>query len=542
MLPRPSGDFIVLAYKVRGFALIGISEDVGAQPRLRRTRDRQAERQRGSLGPYATLGQPVAHRHGHRREQVASLQVLVETQCERAVYRLLSRAFTAVQACSARGRIVASVKAWVRRAAFPSAALQAVDVPNPSRLGRIQIAGAAALLGVSAMALLTLPVAAPWGSWPWALAALLLVLFASRRVGARLDVGRQDAVALTVDGAAYLCGVMLLPPLVLPLLALTVVFGGVDWLKNLWNFCAQLMAMALAAFSYWQLATPALSASPIDFRSLLIASGAAIAVSWVTVDLLYGWVQAATTGSSLRVADLWDLRAVGVYGAGATIAILALVSPYLLVLGVPLFALLVHDVNLSRALLERRSDAKTGLLQLKTFMDAADRELTRSKRSGEPLALLMLDLDHFRAINQRFGHPTGDLLLAQLGPILTQYLRGGDLAGRFGGEEFIVALPAASRQDAALAAERIRQAVAGADWAATHGSLAVTVSIGVAPVDPTRGIAVALERADAALYEAKTRGRNRVCLSDPWTCELEPLPMAERDHVTGTPRPGVTED
>lgn len=105
-----------------------------------------------------------------------------------------------------------------------------------------------------------------------------------------------------------------------------------------------------------------------------------------------------------------------------------------------------------------------------------------------------------------------------------------------------MALPAASRQDAADAAERIRSAVAGADWAVTDESLTVTVSIGVANVDPSEGLAVALERADAALYEAKTQGRNCVCLADPWTYDLAPLPMVGPHHETGMPRLGASED
>lgn len=128
------------------------------------------------------------------------------------VYRSLTGGVPRSAGVYCPGRIVQTVKAWVRRAVLPSAALQAVDVPNPSLLGRFQVAGVAVFLGLSAMALLTIPVAAPWDAWPWALTALLLVLFATRGLGARLNAGRQNSVSLTVDGAAYLCGVMLLPP------------------------------------------------------------------------------------------------------------------------------------------------------------------------------------------------------------------------------------------------------------------------------------------------------------------------------------------
>ncbi|POR40490.1 GGDEF domain-containing protein [Methylobacterium sp. V23] len=138
----------------------------------------------------------------------------------------------------------------------------------------------------------------------------------------------------------------------------------------------------------------------------------------------------------------------------------------------------------------------------------------------QPLgAVLILDLDHFKSINDRYGHASGDAVLATFAARLTATLRTTDLVARWGGEEFLVVLPGAGPQELLPVAERLRAAVAEAPFPHRSGALTVTVSIGVAMMGrDAASFEEATRQADAALYQAKAQGRNRVC------CERKPAP------------------
>ncbi len=157
-------------------------------------------------------------------------------------------------------------------------------------------------------------------------------------------------------------------------------------------------------------------------------------------------------------------------------------------------------------------DGLTGTLNRRHFMELAQHQYDSARRFGQPLTLLMLDVDHFKSVNDRFGHHVGDQVLRVLAERCRATLRSIDLLGRYGGEEFVILLPGTTRQDAAsVLAERIRQRVAEAPIATDAGAVKVTVSLGVAEMDEaTRHPDDLLKRADAALYEAKQKGRNRV--------------------------------
>lgn len=129
---------------------------------------------------------------------------------------------------------------------------------------------------------------------------------------------------------------------------------------------------------------------------------------------------------------------------------------------------------------------------------------------GEPLSLLLLDLDHFKQVNDRFGHDTGDAVLCRVAELIRRHCRSGDLAARYGGEEFLLALAGAPPQDAVQLAERLRAAVAAQDWAALQPGLVVTVSIGVTHASEAADNAGLLTLADRRLYSAKIEGRDRV--------------------------------
>jgi diguanylate cyclase (GGDEF)-like protein len=121
----------------------------------------------------------------------------------------------------------------------------------------------------------------------------------------------------------------------------------------------------------------------------------------------------------------------------------------------------------------------------------------------------MLDIDHFKAINDRYSHQTGDAVLQTVARLLRHQARDVDVIARYGGEEFALILPETPLDEAVAAADRLRRAIAAYPWAADYPDLAVTVSIGVVAGEPGDCPAAALRRADAYLYEAKRRGRNR---------------------------------
>jgi len=160
------------------------------------------------------------------------------------------------------------------------------------------------------------------------------------------------------------------------------------------------------------------------------------------------------------------------------------------------------------------TDGRTGLANSRSFDETLQDRLT-TRDAGDPLALLMLDIDHFKAFNDRNGHPAGDQALRTFARVLQSAIRDGDLAARYGGEEFVVMLPGATASDAAIVAERIRSQVEATTIDLSPGQRdQVTVSIGVAawPTDADDRVKL-LEVADAALYRAKNSGRNRVVIA-----------------------------
>jgi diguanylate cyclase (GGDEF)-like protein/PAS domain S-box-containing protein len=168
--------------------------------------------------------------------------------------------------------------------------------------------------------------------------------------------------------------------------------------------------------------------------------------------------------------------------------------------------------------LERQAntDFLTGLTNRRHFIDRAAQALTQARRNRDGFSMLMLDIDHFKAINDTHGHQSGDLVLQQVARALQSAVRGIDLVARIGGEEFAVMLPNTDEENAVLAAERLRLAVAGSELHAEGGApLQVTLSIGVASTschaNRPLGIDTLLQEADRALYAAKKQGRNRVC-------------------------------
>ncbi|MDB5933292.1 MAG: hypothetical protein JWQ01_636 [Massilia sp.] len=155
-------------------------------------------------------------------------------------------------------------------------------------------------------------------------------------------------------------------------------------------------------------------------------------------------------------------------------------------------------------------DSLTGLVNRRAFFERTESARLLATRLRSPIALMMIDIDHFKRLNDRFGHATGDEALRVFADTARQALRDHDIMGRLGGEEFALVLPATDLEGALQAAERLRTAVSAAVLPTSGHQYAMTVSIGVVVIDPNEHINSALARADHALYAAKSAGRDRV--------------------------------
>jgi len=194
-------------------------------------------------------------------------------------------------------------------------------------------------------------------------------------------------------------------------------------------------------------------------------------------------------------------------------AVAIAVSPWCAIPAVPAVTALARSRQHARLAAAARTDAKTGLLNAGAWQRAARSEAARAVRTGRPLAVVMVDIDHFKKVNDTCGHLAGDQVLAAVARAMVGQLRPCDVAGRFGGEEFAVLLPDATEATARLGAERLRSSIA-ATRPLPGGALRVTVSVGVAVAAPVREDQQELvAAADAALYRAKQAGRNRVQLA-----------------------------
>jgi diguanylate cyclase (GGDEF)-like protein len=160
-------------------------------------------------------------------------------------------------------------------------------------------------------------------------------------------------------------------------------------------------------------------------------------------------------------------------------------------------------------------DSLTGLVNRRAFFERTDSARLLATRLHSPIALMMIDIDHFKRLNDRFGHATGDEALRVFAATAQQTLRDHDIMGRLGGEEFALVLPGTDLDGATQAAERLRQAVAAALPPASDSQYGMTVSIGVVVIDPNEHINSALARADRALYAAKSSGRDCVVVGEP---------------------------
>ena len=335
----------------------------------------------------------------------------------------------------------------------------------------------------------------------------------------RPDLGLYALLAASL--ATYLLltlpGLPAIPPALLAGLELALPVTGflfvsrfleVEWSALQWVLLsAPLAAGAVLAGSpdLFRDAGPALIAG-----SLLLLGGATL----VRLLLRRG------TDAALLFAGVATLLLAAGFDAAAARHILAS-PPFATLLG-PAFLLftgllLVVVAEQSARLVSRATtDALTGLPNRASFVERASRELARAERTGGTLALVMADIDHFKRFNDRYGHQTGDRVLALSGRAIAAAIRGIDLAARYGGEEFVFLLVDVDEESARTVVERVREAIA--QLALPNVSEPLTASAGIAMhhgLFEKTTVAGLVKRADAALYEAKRAGRDRVVRANP---------------------------
>jgi diguanylate cyclase (GGDEF)-like protein len=203
---------------------------------------------------------------------------------------------------------------------------------------------------------------------------------------------------------------------------------------------------------------------------------------------------------------------------GVLITLAVGLSPALVLIAMPTVLLVRRFLAFPLLVAQSRVDSKTGLLNVSTWEAEAEVELSRARRTQSPLAMALVDIDHFKAVNDTYGHLVGDKVLKSVAQALTSHLRDYDRAGRFGGEEFVLLLAQTSENDACRIAERLRSHIAGMEVPVNDRPNAptvnLTISIGVTAVEPgeTRELTDLLAAADSALYHAKQTGRNRIAV------------------------------
>jgi diguanylate cyclase (GGDEF)-like protein len=365
------------------------------------------------------------------------------------------------------------------------------------------------------------------------LGALLLCIVATVVLTRR--AGENAGLITDVYGVWELPIAILLPPLyalVVPILR----FGLNQWLirripvyKRVFSAAVMGLSYGAASLAFHALTRSGSNSVPVPGAHatfwILAVAVAALAQWAVNTGLLMPAIK--SEDPAIRVLDLLMSRET-VQNDIAELSVAVLVtfgiatSPLTIVFALPFVTLLQRSLRHAQLLNASRIDSKTGLLNAGTWEREAASEVARAVRTRTPLALMLIDIDHFKAVNDAHGHLAGDKALRAISRTFKIFLRDYDLAGRFGGEEFALLLPQTGGADAFRIAERMRVHIA--DMPITAGDdpesepIRVKVSIGVAALGTTWDRATGsqltdlLAAADTALYRAKSRGRDRVCM------------------------------
>jgi diguanylate cyclase (GGDEF)-like protein len=246
--------------------------------------------------------------------------------------------------------------------------------------------------------------------------------------------------------------------------------------------------------------------------------------------LLTGYLIGAATMFARAIASIIEPASVASLLVPTPFQGITFLIGFMVILVTSIGFLLLHKERIEEAAQKLALiDPLTGAFNRRTFLELAEKEIARTRRARGSLSLVMLDLDHFKMINDRNGHLAGDEVLKGVVAIVLTCLRKEDLLVRYGGEEFCMLLPNVALDRASMMAERIREAVDVARFSFNGRSLAVTISIGVTALstDGVEDVDMLVHRADEALYAAKKSGRNRV-VAFPANTTLGMLMMSQR--------------
>ncbi|MBR8744040.1 GGDEF domain-containing protein [Nocardiopsis sp. MG754419] len=350
----------------------------------------------------------------------------------------------------------------------------------------------------------------------------LVCLEAIRRIGVPEGLSRD------LLGAWWLPAMLLLPPLYSLLIPVPVFLlqrrkRRAMLHRQVFN-TASVGVSGFLASMVWHGAQGGLVAgiggAPDTHATLASVNGVFLALLCCAVFTLFNTAlvfMAARLSTEGGTPSMWDREAFLVdcveLCVGVTVAILAQLSLFLLVIAVPPVLLLQRSLVYQQLQTAARTDPKTGLLNAPTWEKEAASQVARARAAQGRAAVLIVDIDHFKRVNDTYGHLFGDQVLLGVATTISQQLRQSDLLGRFGGEEFVVLLPGADTTEAWQAAERLRSQVGRMEIAVDDVLVSITISIGVAVVgDHGDDLVELLTAADLALYRAKETGRDRVCL------------------------------
>jgi diguanylate cyclase (GGDEF)-like protein len=385
------------------------------------------------------------------------------------------------------------------------------------------------LLVVASAAVLSFPLhlgTASHADW-----LLFVVLTAGAGAAQLLPVQTPAFQAYYTTTVFFVAGALLLPP---QLVALMIVFAHVpEWVRFRYPWYIQ--TFNIAKWICASLAVYFLVGAFVDRGQLeaqigrLALVGSVAALVCVVVDhLLLAHMLRLARGTSYRESGLFS------FGSLSTEMVLALLGVGLAAVWelqaalVPLvlapLVVVYRSLQLPTLEMAARLDSKTELFNARYFATALEDELERAKRFERPLSIVLADLDLLREVNNTHGHLAGDAVLRGVADVLRSQLRPFDIPGRFGGEEFAVALPEAGHEAALAIAERIRAAVAASSFTLPSGvAVRATISLGVATHPGSDTVEDLIHQADLALYRSKALGRNRVSGAPPAAVEPQRL-------------------
>jgi diguanylate cyclase (GGDEF)-like protein len=339
---------------------------------------------------------------------------------------------------------------------------------------------------------------------------------ATRRLGVPAGVSRDLLSAWWLPVALLLPPVYaLFAPIVLQILLQVRVRATVLY-RRVFSAAAIGLAGCTASVVFHRLVEDPWVLSRGSGAPILFAVAAAVLFSLLNIALIAIAAHMADPDTAWREV-LWDRESVLLdiveLCLGVTVSIGCGLNLALLVLALPPVVLLQRSLLHAQLQAAARTDAKTGLLNAAAWQREADTEIVRARRTGEALALLIIDIDHFKRVNDAHGHLVGDQVLVGVATTLRSQLRDYDVVGRFGGEEFVVLLPGADSHEARRVAERLRVRIGHMAVPADDTLIRVTISAGVALMSVHGDDLIdLLAAADLALYRAKELGRDRVCI------------------------------